>query len=100
MGFKRVESEIYRRAVELLEADIDDELVALDPANGHCFGLNPVAKSVWRLLETPRSFNDLRAALLAEYDVGEEQCTQELKGLLSELAEMGLVSVGPGKDAH
>ncbi len=86
---------IYRRAVELLEADVDDELVALEPVKGHCFGLNAVAKDVWRKLETPRSFDDLRAELLAEYDVSEEQCTEELKELLSVLAEKGLISAEP-----
>jgi len=87
-----VEREIYRRAVELLEADVNDELVALDPARGNCFGLNAVAKDVWRKLETPKSFNDLRAELLAEYDVSEEQCAEELKALLSDLAEKGLIA--------
>ena len=85
---------IYRRAVDLLEADVDDELVALDPANGHCFGMNSVAKEVWRKLETPKSFDKLRAELLAEYDVSEEQCTEELKDLLSDLSEKGLISAG------
>ena len=45
----------YQRATELLEADLGDELVALDQAQGQCFGFNGVATSVWRLLASPRS---------------------------------------------
>ena len=44
----------YQRATELLEAELGDELVALDQAQGQCFGFNGVATSVcdcW----TPRS---------------------------------------------
>jgi hypothetical protein len=97
--YQCVEHEIYRRAVELLEADVSDELVALDPTKGNCFGLNAVAKDVWRKLETPKSFDDLRSELLAEYDVGEEQCTEELKALLFDLAEQGLIESGPSTEA-
>jgi hypothetical protein len=84
-------NESYRRSVELLEADINDELVALEPEQGHCFGFNSVAKDVWRKLEQPRSFEELRRDLLAEYDVGEEECTRDLKELLDQMAEVKLI---------
>ncbi|HKP34746.1 MAG TPA: PqqD family protein [Sphingomicrobium sp.] len=82
----------YRRAVELLEAELGDELVALEPNAGECFGFNTVATSVWRQLAQPKSFAELRDALLEEYDVKPEQCTRELKELLDDLASRGLVS--------
>ena len=88
-------SEIYRRTAELLEADVSDELVALDPVNGQCYGLNSVAKDVWRKLETPKSFDELRSALLDEYDVGVEECTSDLEGLLSDLQAKGLIASEP-----
>lgn len=84
-------NQVYRRTVELLEADINDELVALEPALGACFGFNSVAKDVWRKLETPRTFDDLRNDLLAEYDVGEEQCTEELRELLDHMTQAKLI---------
>ena len=82
----------YRRAVELLEADLNDELVALDPAEGNCFGFNSVATSVWRHLQQPKSFDELRDALLAEYEIDSERCALELRELLDDLAAKGLVS--------
>jgi hypothetical protein len=87
-----VTKEIYRRAVDLLEADINDELVGLDPARGSCFGLNSVGKDVWRKLERPRSFEELKAELLAEYDVSDEQCTEELHAFLAEMEAKGLIA--------
>lgn len=82
---------IYERAATLLEADFGNELVALDTNAGECFGFNEVATSVWRLLERPRSLQELRKDLLEEYDVGLEECTQDLIELLDDLIARGLI---------
>jgi hypothetical protein len=86
---------LYERATELLEADLGDELMALDAEGGICFGFNSVATSVWRHLVSPKSFEDLKEALLAEYDVSGEQCAEELQELLENLLESGLVRILP-----
>jgi hypothetical protein len=84
---------IYKRAIDLMEAELGDELVALEPNAGECFGFNSVATSVWRALENPKSFEQLRDTLLDEYEIGEQQCSQELKALLDDLAQKGLVAI-------
>ena len=83
---------MYRRAIDLMEAELGDELVALDPVGGECFGFNSVAASVWRELAAPKSFDQLRDALLAEYEVDSERCTVELSALLNDLSARGFVS--------
>ena len=83
---------IYKRAIDLMEAELGDELVALDPNAGECFGFNSVATSVWRQLGEPKSFEQLRDALLEEYQVEPEQCTDELRELLDDLSARGLVT--------
>ena len=85
----------YVRVRELMEADVDDELVALDPQGGLCFGFNSVATSVWRLLDRPRSATELQSALGEEYEVSPEQCRSELAELLRELINKGLVGIQP-----
>jgi hypothetical protein len=82
---------VYQRAIELLEADLNDELVALDPQQGNCYGFNSVATTVWRQLEVPRSLAELKAHLLAEYDIDESTCEAELCKLLEELQARGLI---------
>ena len=74
-----------------MEADIGDELVALDPEAGKCFGFNSVATTVWHILERPRSFEEIRAILLDQYDVNAGQCSSELRQLLDALVGKGLV---------
>jgi len=75
-----------------MEAHLGDELVALDPRAGECFGFNNVATSVWRELEQPKSFEQLRDALLEEYEVTPEQCASELRELLDNLTARGLLA--------
>jgi hypothetical protein len=82
----------YERAVDLLEAELGDERVALSLENGHCFGFNSVAATVWQALERPRRFDDLKATLLAEYEVGADECAGQLQKLLDEFIAMNLVS--------
>jgi hypothetical protein len=83
---------VYSRAVDLMEAELGDELVALDPKAGKCFGFNSVATSVWRELEQPKDFDQLRDAIIEKYDVDPEQCTRELKELLGDLCAKRLVT--------
>jgi hypothetical protein len=85
----------YKRAIELMEAEVGDELVALDVQEGACFGFNPVAASVWRSLSAPKTFDQLRQELLDEFDVSAEQCAGELKELLDDLTAKGLVEKAP-----
>jgi hypothetical protein len=82
---------VYHRAVSLMEADVGDELVALDAAAGSCFGFNAVATAVWRNLENPKAFDELRSELLDEFDVSAEECAAELQMLLDDLIDKGLV---------
>ena len=82
---------LYERATELLEADVGDELMALDVEGGNCFGFNSVATSVWRQLASPRSFEELSQALLADYEVDTDRCAEELRELLDDLLDKGLV---------
>ncbi len=83
----------YKRAVRLMEADVGDELVALDPNAGRCFGFNETATLVWRELVEPKSFDQLRDALIEQYDVERDVCTRELGELLDDLSARGLVTL-------
>lgn len=81
----------YARTKELLEAELGDELVALDVASGDCFGFNPVAADIWRLLAQPRDFDALCRELTNQYEVSRNECEAELRACLSNLETQGLV---------
>jgi hypothetical protein len=81
----------YARAKELLEAELGEELVALDVDSGHCFGFNSVAADIWRLLAQPQEFEALRQILMGQYDVDASECEAELRACLSNFESQGLV---------
>jgi hypothetical protein len=82
---------MYERARSLMEAELGEEMVALDPEGGECFGFNGVAATVWRLLECPSTAADLKQSLLLEYDVDPAQCDAEIDELLGDMVSRGLV---------
>ena len=81
----------FERAVALMEAELGDELVALHPARGQCFGFNPVAATMWQLLKQPRSATEIEAELAKIYEVEEAQCHDEVADLLIDLQARGLI---------
>lgn len=58
--------------------------------DGIAYGLNPVGRRIWELIQQPITIRQVRDILLQEYDVEPERCTQELLELLEELVARGL----------
>ena len=86
-----MQDQIYSRAAPLLEAEVDEEIVALDREQGEVFGFNLVASDVWRMLEQPRTLGELCAELEQRYTVSHEECASDVAELLDQLVEMKLV---------
>ncbi len=71
--------------------DIEGEMVLLDLTSGTYFGLNPVGAEIWNFVREEKSVQDIQQHLMSAYDVTAERCEAEVKALLSQLAEKGLV---------
>lgn len=84
-------STLLVRNDELVAVEVDRTVVMMSVDQGMYFGLEGVGPRVWSLLATPRSVDDVCAALLAEYDVSPEQCRTEVQRFVSEMLEAGLV---------
>jgi len=76
-----------------MEAELGDELVALDERRGLCFGFSSVATDVWRLLEKPRTLDELVMGLREQYEVGERQCRDDVRDLLDDMLREGVIDV-------
>jgi Coenzyme PQQ synthesis protein D (PqqD) len=68
-----------------MEAEVDEEIVALNIEKGICYGLNPVGSRIWRMLANPIRVADICKALVDEYQVDPETCEREVLELLVEL---------------
>jgi len=93
MSRTRNDYSIIRRATNLVSSEIGGEVVILGARTGRYYGLDGPSAEVWRLLECPTSLDQIKRALLEEYEVEPEQCEQELRVMLAELQAEGLIEV-------
>ncbi|HEY9723742.1 MAG TPA: PqqD family protein [Oscillatoriaceae cyanobacterium] len=70
---------------------VDGETLILTPADSVLHTLNPVATRIWELLSEHRTLDALVAALTREYDVDRAVAEQDVRNLLTELAEKQIV---------
>ena len=76
-----------------IEAEIDDEIVALSIERGTCYGMNRVASRIWSLLAKPIRISDLCATLVASYRVDPDVCKRQVLDVLEELRAEGLIAM-------
>jgi coenzyme PQQ synthesis protein D (PqqD) len=80
-------------AKNLVSRDLAGEIVILNLQNGVYYGINPVGARVWNLVQELRTFAEVRDTLLEEYDVEAGCLEADLRLLLAQLAEGGLVEI-------
>src|SRR5229473_2951303 len=78
-----------------VSCDLGGEAAILNLGNGVCYGTNAVGTRVWNLVQELRTFGELRDTLLREYDVEAAQLDADLRVLLIQLADQGLVEIAP-----
>jgi hypothetical protein len=76
-----------------VSCDLAGEAAILHLKTGVYYELNPVGARIWSLLERSRTVNELRDAVLAEYEVEPRRCEDDLHELLGRLAEEGLIEI-------
>ena len=89
-----VSSITYTRSDGPLAAEVDDEIVMLDPASGKYFGLGDTGARIWELLARPHTVDELVTRLTAEYDVDDDTCRSHVTTFLETLGAAGLVDIG------
>lgn len=72
---------------------IPGEAVILDPTSGRYFGLDGVGARVWDLLQAQTTLASLVGAIVDEYAIDEATCERDLRALLVDLQERGLIVV-------
>lgn len=80
-------------AKDNVSCSLGEEAAILHMRSGIYYGLDPVGARVWNLLERPRSVEELRAALIEEYEVEPAKCEGDLLALLERLSTEGLIEV-------
>ena len=76
--------------------DAAGKIAILNVKTGRYFGLDEVGALIWSLIQKPRTVNEIRDAILKEYNVNPDQCKRDIVALLTELASQGLIEVRNG----
>jgi len=83
--------EKYSRLENIIDGEIDNHQVIMHINDGKYFGLNPVGKRIWMLIEEPKSLEEITSALLLEYDISTDQCKTEVQTFLNKCIECNIV---------
>lgn len=76
-----------------VSCDLGGEMVILNLKDSAYYGVDPIGKRVWSLIQEETSFENILNRLLDEYDVDAETCRKDLISLLDEMAGVGLIEV-------
>jgi len=78
---------------EQVSCDVEGEAAILNLKNGVYYGLNPIGARIWTLIQEPKQVGQLRDQLLSEYEVDAARLETDVRQLLADLAEHGLIEV-------
>ncbi|MBW4602452.1 MAG: lasso peptide biosynthesis PqqD family chaperone [Calothrix sp. FI2-JRJ7] len=76
-----------------ISSDLGGEAVILNLKSGVYHGLNEVGASIWKLIQEPRTIEEIKQKLLEEYDVEPEQCESDVIELLENLLVAELIVI-------
>jgi len=76
-----------------VSCDLAGEVAILNLKDSVYYGLDSVGASVWSLIQQPKTFAEIRDALLGIYEVDSAQLESDLQVLLGELSERGLIEI-------
>jgi Coenzyme PQQ synthesis protein D (PqqD). len=86
-------TEKYYRNHQIIDGELDDNQVMMHLDNGKYFGLNPVGKRIWALLDQPKSFDEIIGVLLSEFEVEENLCRKEVLEFLDKAIKFEIVQI-------
>jgi hypothetical protein len=87
------ERRLYVSSPNALSTDLNGEVVILDLNQNAYFGMEEVGAFIWERLQPGISGQDLKDALLSEFEVDNERCERDLVALLKDLHDHELIAV-------
>lgn len=85
------DSSRFVRAQGLVASEIEEQIVVLNIDSGHFFSLNPVGARIWEMLATPQTEQQICSAMLARFDVENDECRAQVREFVDRMLAHGLV---------
>jgi hypothetical protein len=76
-----------------VSCELEGEAVILQMSAGTYFGLNEAGCRIWSIIQQPRRFEEIVSRLIEEYEVDRAQMEADLRDLLLQMLDAGLVEV-------
>jgi coenzyme PQQ synthesis protein D (PqqD) len=76
-----------------VSCDLSGEAAILHLGSGVYYSLDRTGAWIWESIQVPRTVREIRAGLVARYDVEPARAARDLDTLLADLAREGLVEV-------
>ena len=84
---------MYRPKDGIIETDLGEELILLDPTTQEMFSLNATGRAVWRML-SDHDPADVAAAISDHFAVDAKQAEDDVRDLIDRLLEAELLETG------
>jgi hypothetical protein len=84
---------VLKRSPKVVSREIEGEVILMPLYRSaddlsYIYTLNETAARFWGLLDGKRSLNDIKARLLAEFEIKEEKLDSQIKELLKDLKKI------------
>ena len=90
---KYIQHRIDKDEFEIDDTDLDGEKVMMNLDKGEYFMMNEVGSRIWDIIIEPINVKGIIEALLSEYEVDEETCTDTVIEFLGRLNNAELISI-------
>ena len=82
---------VVRVTASQVSSRLGDEVAILELDRGVYYGLNDTGSFLWNLMQKPVRVNEMRAALVEEFDVDADTAEKDLLRVLADLRDAGLI---------
>lgn len=91
-------SSIVSRSLNAASQEVGDGVTVILDLNGEVYyQIDAVGTAVWMLLDMrPLTIEEITRAIVAEHEVGTEDCRRDVLSFINEMAAAGLVEIGDG----
>lgn len=90
---QRIDTLVFKRSSASVSTVLDDETVILNVETGEYSGLNEVGTVLWGTLEHEVTLKDMCDAVVANFSITLEGCSEDVQSFLKELAINKLIEV-------
>jgi hypothetical protein len=84
---------ILARGEDYVFNEVDGELVMMNIENGSYASMNDTGKSIWGLIEEPKTVDEVLTALIVEYDIDRQTAETEVISFIKKLVKVKVITI-------